>query len=94
MQIRFEKAGVVSIPKNETALPEAQRSFSEETKRSLTRSLNRKIDYSIQQENNEIVIQVLDGETGEVIREISQQEFVRLVDRTHELNKNILNETA
>ena len=94
MQIGFEKAGAETITKNENDPTEAQGSTSEETKSSLTRSLNRKIDYSIQQENNEIIIQVLDGETGEVIREISQQEFVRLVDKTHGFNKNILDETA
>ena len=93
-QIGFEKAEAETITKNENDPTEAQGSASEETKSSLARSLNRKIDYSIQQENNEIIIQVLDGETGEVIREISQQEFVRLVDRISEFNKNILDETA
>ena len=94
MQIGFKKGGAISIPKDKTALPEAQRSFSEETKRSLTRSLNRKIDYNIQQEGNAVIIRVLDGETGEVIRQIPQEEFVRLVDRISEFNKNILDETA
>jgi len=94
MQIGFEKAEAETISKNDDTPAKAQGSASEETKSSLARSLNRKIDYSIQQENNEIVIQVLDGETGEVIREISQQEFVRLVDKTHGFNKNILDETA
>ena len=94
MQIGFEKTGAETIAKNDDNPAKAQGSASEETKSSLARSLNRKIDYSIQQENNEIIIQVLDGETGEVIREISQQEFVRLVDRTHGFNKNILDETT
>ena len=67
---------------------------SEEIKNSLTRSLNRKIDYNIHQDNNQIVIQVLDGETGEVIREISQQDFVRLAEQTSHFNKGLLDETA
>ena len=93
-QIEFEKVGAGTILKNENDPTEAQGSASEEAKSSLTRSLNRKIDYHIQLESNEIIIQVRDGETGEVIRQIPQEDFVRLVDRISEFNKNILDETA
>ena len=82
------------LTENENSSTEAQGSAAETTKSSLTQSLNRKIDYSIQQESNEIIIKVLDGETGEVIREIPQQDFVRLVDRASVVNKNILDQTA
>ena len=94
IQNRFEKAATKSIPKNDNSSGEAQGSASEGTKSGLTRSLNRKIDYHIKLESNEIIIQVRDGETGEVIRQIPQEDFVRLVDRISEFNKNILNETA
>ena len=94
IQKEFEKAETKSIPKYENSSGEAQGSASEGTKSSLTRSLNRKIDYHIKLESNEIIIQVRDGETGEVIRQIPQEDFVRLVDRISEFNKNILNETA
>jgi len=94
MKIGFEKSGAKVILENENTHAEAQGSASGEAKSSLTRSLNRKIDYNIQQENNEVIIQVRDGETGEVIRQIPQEDFVRLVDRISEFNKNILDETA
>ena len=94
MQMGFEKAGAKTIPRNENDPAEAQGSATAETKSNLTRSLNRKIDYRIQQENNEVIIQVRDGETGEVIRQIPQEEFVRLVDNISKFNKNILKETA
>ena len=94
MQIGSEESGAEAIPENGNIPAETQGSASGETRSSLTRSLNRKIDYNIQQENNKIIIQVPDGETGEVIRSIPQEEFVRLVDRISEFNKNILDETA
>ena len=94
MQVGFKKTGASKIQNNDNDPAEAQGSASEVVKSSLTRSLNRKIDYSIQQDSNEIIIQVLDGETGEVIREIPQQDFIQLVDRISEFNKSILDETA
>ena len=93
-KVGFEKTRAGSIPKNENGLAETQGGVLEETKSSLAQSLNRKIDFHIQLESNEIIIQVRDGETGEVIRQIPQEDFVRLVDRISEFNKNILDETA
>ena len=93
IKIGFKKAAAETVLKNGNGPVEAQGSADQRTKSSLTQSLNRKIDYSIQQESNEIIIKVLDGETGEVIREIPQQDFVRLVDRPPDIKKNILDET-
>ena len=90
----FNRSEAEILTENENSFIEAQGSAYEKTKSSLTQSLNRKIDYSIQQESNEIIIKVLDGETGEVIREIPQQDFIRLVDRASVVNKNILDQTA
>ena len=90
----LEKMETETPPKNENLLTESQGSVQEEIDSSLTQSLNRKIDYHIQLESNEIVIQVLDGETGEVIREIPQQDFIRLVDRVSEFHKTMLDEIA
>ena len=94
MKVGFEKTGTRTIPKDENNPTGAKGGVPEGTKSSLTRSLNRKIDYQIHQDSNEIIIQVLDGETGEVIREIPQQDFVRLVNQISEFNKSILDETA
>ena len=90
----FEKAGTEIITKSGDSSAEISESTTTETKSSLTKSLNRKIDYHIQQENNEVVIKIRDGETGEIIRQIPQEEFVRLMDRISEFNKNILNEVV
>ena len=80
--------------KIEVESDEVQGSTSGKIEGNFTQSLNRKIDYNIHYESNEIVIQVLDGETGEVIREIPQQDFIRLIDRTSELKNNVLDEVV
>ena len=92
MQIGFDKAGVETIPKNANDPTKAQGSAMSETKSSLTQSLDRKVDYQIQQGSNEIIIKVRDGETGEIIRQIPQEELVRLMNRISEFNKNILHD--
>ena len=65
-----------------------------EAKNRLVQSLNRKVDYDIQHDDNKVVINVLDGETGEVIRQITQQDFVHLLGKSYNLDKNILDETV
>ena len=55
-------------------------------------SLNKnKIDYQVNLETNELVIRVLDSESGEVIRQIPDEEFLRLTSRITEFNQKILN---
>ena len=94
MKVGFDKTADETVLKNENSFFEAQGSAPEKTKSSLTQSLNRKINYHLQLESNEIIIQVLNGETGEVIREIPQQDFIRLVDRVSEFSRNMINEVA
>ena len=94
MKMELAESITGNTQENKASSDEIQGSTSEKIKDSFTQSLNRKIDYSIHYESNEIVIQVLDGETGEVIREISQQDFIQLVDRTSEIKKNVLDEVV
>jgi flagellar protein FlaG len=57
-------------------------------------SLNKnKIDYKLNLETNELVIQVLDSESGEVIRQIPGEDFLRLTSRITDFNQKILNES-
>jgi flagellar protein FlaG len=56
--------------------------------------LNRKVDYHIEQGSNELVIKIRDGETGEVIRQIPEEEFLRLSNRISVFNKGILDKTV
>ena len=58
-------------------------------------SLNKnKIDYRVNLETNELVIRVLDSESGEVIRQIPHEEFLRLTSRITEFNQKILNKSV
>ena len=53
-----------------------------------------KIDYQVNLETNELVIRVLDSESGKVIRQIPGEEFLRLTSRITEFNQKILNESV
>ena len=45
-------------------------------------------------ETNELVIRVLDIESGQVIRQIPGEEFLRLTSRIRDFNQKILNESV
>ena len=83
-----------SLSKNENTLDEVQGSTAGEIKSSLIHSLNRKVDYHIEEDGNEVVIKIRDGETGEIIRQIPEEEFLRLTNRISEFNKSILDQTV
>ena len=82
-----------SLSKNENTLDEVQGSTAGEIKSSLIHSLNRKVDYHIE-ENNEVIVKIRDGETGEIIRQIPEEEFLRLTNRISDFNKSILDQTV
>ena len=63
---------------------EAQGSASREMKSGHINSLSRKVDYHIEQGSNELVIKIRNRETGEIIRQIPQEEFLRLTNRPSE----------
>ena len=81
-----------SLSKNENTLDEVQGSTAGEIENSQVHSLNRKVDYHIE-ENNEVVVKIRDGETGEIIRQIPEEELLRLTNRISDFNKSILDQT-
>lgn len=82
-----------SLSKNENTLDEVQGSTAGGIKSSQVHSLNRKVDYQIG-ENNEVVVKIRDGETGEIIRQIPEEELLRLTNRISDFNKSILDQTV
>ena len=82
-----------SLSKNENALDEVQGSTAGEIESRQLQLLNRKVDYHIE-EGNEVVVKIRDGETGEIIRQIPEEEFLRLTNRISEFNKSILDQTV
>ena len=83
-----------SLSKNENTLDEVQGSTAGEIKSSQVHSLNRKVDYHIEEDSNEVVVKIRDGETGEIIRQIPEEEFLRLTNRISDFNKSILDQTV
>ena len=83
-----------SITKNESPPDEAQGSATGEMQSSRIDSINRKIDYHIEQDSNELVIKIRDKETGKIIKQIPEEEFLRLTNRISDFNKSILDQTV
>ena len=83
-----------SITKNESIPDEAQGSAAGKMQSSRIDSINRKIDYHIEQDSNELVIKIRDEETGEIIKQIPEEEFLRLTNRISDFNKSILDQTV
>jgi len=82
-----------SLSKNENTLDEVQGSTAGEIESS-QHLLNRKVDYHIEEDSNEVVVKIRDGETGEIIRQIPEEEFLRLTNRISDFNKSILDQTV
>ena len=83
-----------SLSKNENTLDEVQGSTAGEIENSQIHSINREVDYHIEQGSNELVIKILDKETGEIIRQIPEEEFLSLANRISDFNKSILYQTV
>ena len=94
IKIGFVKSKARSITKNESSPDEAQGSASGKVQGSRVHSLNREIDYHIEQDSNELVIKIRDKKTGEIIKQIPEEEFLRLTNRISDFNKSILDQTV
>ena len=94
MKVGFEESKARSITKNESTPDEAQGSAEGKMQSSRIDSLNRKVDYHIEQDSNELVIKIRDKKTGEIIKQIPEEEFLRLTNRISDFNKSILDQTV
>ena len=94
MKIGFEESKARSITKNESTPDEVQGSAEGKMQSSRIDSLNRKVDYHIEQGSNELVIKIRDEETGKIIKQIPEEEFLRLTNRISDFNKSILDQTV
>ena len=94
IKIGFVKSKARSITKNESTPDEAQGSATGKIQSSRIDSINRKVDYHIEQDTNELVIKIRDEETGEIIKQIPEEEFLRLTSRISDFNKSLLDQTV
>ena len=90
----FVKSKARSITKNESTPDEAQGSATGKMQSSRIDSLNRKVDYQIEQDSNKLVIKIRDKETGEIIKQIPEEELLRLTNRISDFNKTMLDQTV
>ena len=57
-------------------------------------STDHKMDYEINQKTHEVVIRIMDLETGEVVRQIPGEDFLKLTQRIADFNQKHLDETV
>ena len=57
-------------------------------------SANHKVDYQVNQETHDVVIRVVDSESGEVIKQIPGKDFIKLAQRIAKFNQKISDETT
>tara|TARA_B100000686_G_scaffold16779_1_gene15641 strand:+ start:786 stop:1127 length:342 start_codon:yes stop_codon:yes gene_type:complete len=78
----------------ESSLESTQNSVSKDSESKVDiKTLGNKIDYLVDHETNEVVIRILDSESGEVIRQIPGDEFLRFSNRISNFNQKYLDET-
>ncbi|MBT5986578.1 MAG: hypothetical protein HOG74_08295 [Nitrospina sp.] len=94
IKIGTEESKARNITKNESTPDEAQGSAAGKMKSSRIDSLNRTVDYHIEEDSNELVIKIRNKETGEIIKQIPEEEFLRLTNRISDFNKNMLDQTV
>ena len=96
--------GQTSRPERETFEGEINRDMvktrqssvfpSSETQVEINTLDKNKIDYQVNRETNEVVIRLVDSESGEVIRQIPGEEFLRLTNRIAEFNQKYLDQSV
>ena len=94
IKIGFDESKVKSITKNENTPDEVQGSTAGKIQSSQVHSISRKVDYHIEQGSNELIIKIRDNKTGEIIKQIPEEEFLRLTNRISDFNKSILDQTV
>ena len=94
IKIGFEESKARSITKNESTPDEAQGSATGKMQSSRIDSTNRKVDYHIEQDSNELVIKIRDEETGKIIKQTPEEEFLPSTNRIFDFNTSILDETV
>ena len=94
IKIGFVKSKVRGITKNESTPDEAQGRAAGKMQSSRIDSINRKVDYHIEQDSNELVIKIRDKKTGKIIKQIPEEEFLRLTNRISDFNMSILDQTV
>ncbi len=76
-QAKSEKAADVEKPVDMTDLVERFRSQ--------VQSIQRDLNFSVDDSTGDVVVQVIDGDSGKVVRQIPSEEILRLTERLDEM---------
>jgi uncharacterized FlaG/YvyC family protein len=55
-------------------------------------SANHQVDYKVNPKTHEVIIHIVDSESGEVIRQIPGEDFIKLTQRIAEFNRTFLDQ--
>jgi uncharacterized FlaG/YvyC family protein len=78
--------------KNVNRTIEKSNSLKIEVSDQISFSADHKVDYKVDQKTHEVVIRVLDRESGKVIRQIPGEEFLKLTQRIADFNEKHLDQ--
>ena len=87
---RINQGKTIESPPESREIPVSKSSESQVDINTLD---NNKVDYKVDHETNEVVIRIVDNESGEVIRQIPGEEFLRFANRISNFNQKYLDET-
>lgn len=62
--------------------------------RTQVQTLQRNLNFSVDDSTGEVVVQVLDGDSGKVVRQIPSEDILRLADRLDEMRSLLFEATA
>jgi len=81
------EAGLSSFGKDDSSRVEQKADVGEavERIRNQVQSLQRNLDFSVDDSTGQVVIKVLDGDSGKVVRQIPSEDILRLAERLDEM---------
>jgi len=62
--------------------------------RTQVQTLQRNLNFSVDDSTGEVVVQVLDGDSGKVLRQIPSEDILRLAERLDEMRSLLFEATA
>lgn len=95
------ETGFSSFGRQEAGVPPESRSRQPEDVgevvdrlRSQVQNLQRDLSFSVDDSSGEVVVRVVDGESGKVVRQIPSEELLRLAERLDEMRSLLFEGTA
>ncbi|MCQ4277973.1 flagellar protein FlaG [Pseudomonas stutzeri] len=83
---QVSQAGVINQASDDTKAAHAENAHSAvERFQSLVQDLQRNLDFSVDDSSGQVVVKVMDGESGKLIRQIPSEDLLRLSERLEDM---------